>query len=92
MFQKKKEIKKLERKNRNLQEENERLKRCVDSWEKECNRIKKELEYEQIKSYKNKQVILNIKKMYKSSYGNITALIQFRKNVKKELDNVKGID
>ena len=91
MFQKEK-IRKLECQIDELKEENERLERCVNSWQREHAKLKEDLEYEHLENHKNHQALLAIKKIVNEPYGTFESLIKIAKGVKKELANARNID
>jgi len=92
MFISKKEYEKMQNEIKQLKQENTLLTESVKQWREESKRMREDLDYEHLENQRNHKVLLAIKKMYNTSYGTITALIQFRKDVKKELGNATNID
>ena len=92
MFIRKQEYEKMKEEIKSLRKENLLLTRSEEKWSEESKRMREDLDYEHLENQKNHKVLLAIKKMYNTSYGTISALIQFRKDVKKELDNAVNID
>lgn len=92
MFIRKDEYEKMQNEIKQLKKENNLLTESAKQWREESKRMREDLDYEHLENQRNHKALLAIKKMYNASYGTITALIQFRKDVKKELDNAANID
>ena len=92
MFIRKEEYEDLKREISNLRKDKELLTIKNNKLQEEISRLRNDLDYEHLENATNHKVLLAIKNMYNTSYGTITALIQFRKDVKKELDNAANID
>lgn len=92
MFIRKQEYEKMKEEIKFLRKENLLLTRSEEKWREENKRMREDLDYEHLENQKNHKVLLAINNMYNTSYGTISALIQFRKDVKKELDNATNID
>ncbi len=92
MFIRKEDYEEMKSEIRSLRKDKELLNSKVNKMQNEINRLRNDLDNEHLENHNNHKVLLAIKKMYTTSYGTITALIQFRKDVKKELDNATNID
>ena len=92
MFIRREEYEDLKREISNLKKDKELLNSKNNKLQEDNKRIREDLDYEHLENAANHKVLLAIKNMYNTSYGTITALIQFRKDVKKELDNAHNID
>lgn len=92
MFIRKQEYEKMQEEIKSLRRENLLLTRSEEKWREENKRMREDLDYEHLENQRNHKVLLAISKMYNTSYGTISALVQFRKDVKKELDNATNID
>lgn len=92
MFIRKSEYEKMQKEIKELRKEKTLLTGSINQWQEENRRMRDDLDYEHLENQRNHKVLLAIKKMYNTNYGTITALIQFRKDVKKELDNATNID
>ena len=87
MFLRRERYEEMREQIRKLRQENNLLTESVKSWQQENQRLRQDLDYEHLENHRHHNTLLSIKKMCKTSYGTITALINFRKDVKKELDN-----
>ena len=84
MFIRKQEYEKMQEEIKSLRKENLLRTRSEEKWREENKRMREDLDYEHLENQRNHKVLLAISKMYKTSYGTISALVQFRKDVKKK--------
>ena len=87
MFISKEEYRLQQIKMDNLQEENERLVRCVKSWQEENKRLKNDLDYEHVEKHKMRQIINSMKKIANKAYGSYESAAKIVKDIQKELSN-----
>lgn len=87
MFISKEEYRLQQIKMENLEEENERLARCVKSWQEESKRLKNDLDYEHVEKHKMRQAINSMKKIANKAYGSYESAVKIVKDIQKELSN-----
>ncbi len=87
MFIRRERYEEMQKKIKDLKQEIKILNGSLDKWQEENKRLRAEKDDEHLENYKHHRVLLAIRKMYQKPYGTIADLINFRKDVKKEIDN-----